>query len=129
MKAITIMFGLILTKKFMFAQALPLPLSTDIRGLLDFGVTAVVAVFMIWIYSRQVGDWQKQSLELSKFHAAEMASLVSRYENEASEIRKVIADNNVVKGKLLEGIERLLDVNPCPYARDLSQHPAAKQRN
>lgn len=128
MKAIILMFTALSAKKFLFAQALPIPLNTDIRGLLDFGVTAVVAFFMIWIYSRQVGDWQKQFLELSKFHAAEMAALVTRYENEAMEIRKVIADNNVVKGKLLEGIERLLEVNACPYARDLTQHPAARNR-
>ena len=128
MKAAILLLTAIPAKHLMITQpiAQTLPFTPDVRGLLDFGVTAVVAVFMIWVYSRQVGDWQKQFLELSKFHASEMTKLVERYDKDAVELREVIAENNLIKGKLLEAVERMLRVYPCPYANNLDDHPIAR---
>ena len=114
------------TAKLFIAQVVPTvgtpQLVPDLRGLLDFGVTAVVAVGMVWIYSRQVQTWQQHFLDVSKNHGENMVAIVKeyqassaaaldRYDRLADRLGATIEANMVVKGKLLDAITELTELS------------------
>jgi hypothetical protein len=126
---------------WVISQALPATAMPDLRGLLDFGVTALLAVAGLWIYSKQVTSWQAQFTDLAKLHSIEMGKLAEthiqemsrladRYEKQAlaladrsegqtNKLLEVISANMVVKGQLLDAIRDLSKVRFCAYAEEI----------
>lgn len=79
------------TAHLMMAQMLPALGAPDWPRLLDFGVTAFLAVAGLYIYSKQVTSWQVQFRDVSNMHATEMSKLADRYEAQARETAQISA--------------------------------------
>ena len=50
----------------------------ELRGLFDYGSTAVLAGYMVWLWNKHTLRWQDKQKELEDTHRAAMENLTSR---------------------------------------------------
>ncbi len=131
---------------FLLLQSIP-----DLKGVADYGVTAALAVYMVWLWNKHTLRWQDRQIQVDREHREAMAHanqenrealaqiakhssdnlirLLDRYDNRVDKLSEVLQSNMEMKGKLLDAIGHLIEVRACPYAdRDPEDLPDLPER-
>lgn len=83
---------------FLLLDAIP-----DLKGFLDYGATAALAAYMVWLWNKHTTRWQDKQLEVDAIHRAAMERVVDAH----TILSNRLADRyDVQTDKLMQLIER-----------------------
>jgi hypothetical protein len=94
-------------------QAIP-----DVRGFLDYGATAALAAYMVWLWNKHTLRWQDKQVEIDAIHRAALerlaethdlvlTKLVDRYDQHLEKLITVLERNTEVKARMMDAVTTL----------------------
>jgi len=97
---------------FFMLQSIP-----ELRGFLDYGATAALAAYMVWLWNKHTLRWQDKQEQVEAAHRAAMerlvgvqsemmTRLVDRYDTHVEKMAQALERNSESNLRIIEAIQR-----------------------
>jgi hypothetical protein len=87
----------------------------DLKGFLDYGATAALAAYMVWLWNKHTTRWQDKQMEIDAVHRAALERVIDahtvlsnrladRYDQQIDKLMQVIERNTAASARVADAI-------------------------